>query len=137
MNEEILEIVLESNNFLLSYLKQFRNNLGDNATVTEIGIHSDKYLNYLASLGCNINKQDRYDGVIVINTFLYEQKEESLYKMIDELLVDNGYVFLVIHNKGMLKEHLTYHFLTKYELVQEYIGDENWNFLLYQKSTIK
>lgn len=137
MDKNILEEVLEDNNFLIPYLNQFRKNFKGNPTIKEIGISTDKYIKYLASIECDINTHELYDGIIAINTYLYEDKLEELKSEINNSLKEKGFLFIVIRNKSNLKEKMEYHLMEEYKLVQEYIGDDNWKFLLYQKSTIK
>lgn len=137
MDKDILNEIWESNNFLLPYLKQFRNNFEGIPHITELGKTTSKYLDYLESLNCNIEESELYDGIIVINTHNYEKTLEELFTNINKILKDEGLIFFVIRDKTNLIERIEYHLLTKYHLIQEYIGDDNWKFLLYQKSSIK
>lgn len=137
---ELLESVLENNNFLIPYLKQFAKYFNESSKLVEISPLTKKNINYLKELNINIeeyNNQENIDGVLITNNKLYEENIDELFNKIDKILNESGYIFFVIRNKTNILVNLEYHLLNKYNLVEEFISDENWKFLLYQKSTIK
>lgn len=134
MDDKILDEILNESTFLNPYLKQFKNYLTDKPVVNELGSNNDKYLNELIKLGCTIGN-DNLDGLIVINTNNYKDKIEQLIKDIDSSLKDDGYLFIVLKPQTKEKSRIEFYLEDNYKIIEEFIGDENWNFLLYQKST--
>ena len=134
MEDKILEEILNESTFFKPYLKQFRNYLSDTPAVNELGKNNDKYINELVNLGCVV-KEKNLDGLIVINTINYKNEIDKLINEIDNLLKDEGYLFIVLKAQSKEKHKIELYLEDKYQLVEEFIGDENWNFLLYQKST--
>lgn len=134
MDDKILDEILNESTFLNPYLKQFKNYLTDKPVINELGSNNDKYLNELIKLGCTIGN-DNLDGLIVINTNNYKDKIEQLIKDIDSSLKDDGYLFIVLKPQTKEKSRIEFYLEDNYKIIEEFIGDENWNFLLYQKST--
>ena len=134
MDDKILDEILNESTFLNPYLKQFKNYLTDKPVVNELGSNNDKYLNELIKLGCTIGN-DNLDGLIVINTNNYKDKIEQLIKDIYSSLKDDGYLFIVLKPQTKEKSRIEFYLEDNYKIIEEFIGDENWNFLLYQKST--
>ena len=134
MDDKILDEILNESTFLNPYLKQFKNYLTDKPVVNELGSNNDKYLNELIKLGCTIGN-DNLDGLIVINTNNYKDRIEQLIKDIDSSLKDDGYLFIVLKPQTKEKSRIEFYLEDNYKIIEEFIGDENWNFLLYQKST--
>lgn len=134
MEDKILDEILNESTFLNPYLKQFKNYLPDKPIVNELGSKNDKYLNELINLGCNIGN-DNLDGLIVINTNTYKDNIEQLIKDINNSLKDNGYLFIVLKPQTKEKSRIEFYLEDNYKVIEEFIGDDNWNFLLYQKST--
>lgn len=134
MDDKILDEIFNESTFLNPYLKQFKNYLTDKPVVNELGSNNDKYLNELIKLGCIIGN-DNLDGLIVINTNNYKDKIEQLIKDIDSSLKDDGYLFIVLKPQTKEKSRIEFYLEDNYKIIEEFIGDENWNFLLYQKST--
>ena len=115
---ELLNSVLESTDFLTPYLKQFAKYF-DSSSIEPF------------------ENQSNLDGVLSIHTNEYENNIDDLVNIIDNILKEEGYVFFVIRNKTNILKSLEYHLLDKFTLVEEYISDDNWKFILYKKSTIK
>ena len=138
--DDLLLSVLEDTDFLKPYIKQFSKYFNQDSKLVEISPKSNKYIEYLKELNINIeeyNNQNNIDGILLINTNEYIDKTEELFEIINNILKEEGYIFFRIRNKNYLLEKIEYHLLNNYKLVEEFINDDNWNFLLYQKSTIK
>ena len=138
--DDLLLSVLEDTDFLKPYIKQFSKYFNQDSKLVEISPKSNKYIEYLKELNINIeeyNNQNNIDGILLINTNEYIDKIEELFEIINNILKEEGYIFFRIRNKNNLLEKIEYHLLNNYKLVEEFINDDNWNFLLYQKSTIK
>lgn len=138
--DSLLESVLESTDFLRPYLKQFSKHFDSNSKLVEIASTSDKYINILKEYGINIKSFENeleVDGILSVHTNMYENNIEELFNIINSILKEDGLVFFVIRDKTNIYKSLEYHLLNNYNLVEEYISDNNWKFILYQKSTIK
>ena len=137
---ELLNSVLESTDFLTPYLKQFAKYFDSSSKLVEISSTTSKYINILKEQNISIEpfeNQSDLDGVLSIHTNEYENNIDDLVNIIDNILKEEGYVFFVIRNKTKILKSLEYHLLDKFTLVEEYISDDNWKFILYKKSTIK
>lgn len=162
MQNEILKEIEEYSNFINPYLKQFKQHL-KGTKVLEINSQNGVYTNRLKSMGLNVigvNSEDTFDnsievlkhdmltsledlgvfdGVLVINQLenFDENKLRILFDNIYNILNEDGILFLVNNTKYYDKDSILYLMKLKYELVEEFIGDTNWNFFLYKKNTIK
>ena len=137
---ELLNSVLESTDFLTPYLKQLAKYFDSSSKLVEISSTTSKYINILKEQNISIEpfeNQSNLDGVLSIHTNEYENNIDDLVNIIDNILKEEGYVFFVIRNKTNILKSLEYHLLDKFTLVEEYISDDNWKFILYKKSTIK
>lgn len=134
MGDKLLDEILNESTFLNPYLKQFRNYLSEKPSVNELGKNNDKYIKELMKLGCVIDDTN-LDGLIVININNYKDKIDTLIKEINDLLKSDGYLFIVLKSQTKEKNRIEFYLSDSYKLVEEFIGDSNWNFLLYQKST--
>ena len=134
MDDKLLDEILNESTFLNPYLKQFRNYLSEKPSVNELGKNNDKYIKELMKLGCVIDDTN-LDGLIVININNYKDKIDTLIKEINDLLKSDGYLFIVLKSQTNEKNRIEFYLSDSYKLVEEFIGDSNWNFLLYQKST--
>lgn len=134
MDNKILNEVMKETTFLNPYLKQFKKYLEEHGTVKELGKIDDKYLNELVSLGLKVS-DSKVDGLILINFDKYKENIDLLLEDIDSNLKDEGYLFIVLHTNNKDINKVKYLLESNFLLVEEFIGDESWNFLLYQKST--
>lgn len=167
MQDEILKEIEGYSNFINPYLKQFKQHLKGNKVLeinSQKGIYTNKLkeigLNITGINSDDISEQSfidnsikilkhdlltsfedlgMFDGVLIINQLRQfdEDKLRILFDNIYNILKEDGMLFLVNNRKYNEKDTILYLMKLKYELVEEFIGDANWNFFLYKKNTIK
>ncbi len=116
---------LSENSFLQPYYRQFIKLLKNNKVL----------------LFENVNNkiEEKVDGII-LNNYLSKFKEKKLLDFINELskMLNEEGIILLINNKLDIDETtINFLFKEKFEELEELIGDEKWNFILYKKRTTK
>ena len=127
--DETLKDILINNSFLNPYIKQYKRYLSNNKVIVLGDITNIE--KSIIDNNLEIDEID-YSGIII-----YEITEE----IIDELL--NKYYELnkelnifIIDSNSEYDINLINHLLkNKYDLVEEFIGDDKWKFILYKKNT--
>lgn len=132
---------LNENTFLIPYYKQFIKLLRNNKILL-YGNINECDLEYLKTSNIEVvdDKSDTLVAGIVLNNYLALNKNNDLNELIKDITkrLDEAGIILVINNKQMIDETtLNYLFKENYEEVEELIGDDKWNFILYQKRTTK
>lgn len=132
---------LNENTFLIPYYKQFIKLL-ENNKILLYGNINECDLEYLKTSNIEVvdDKSDILVAGIVLNNYLALNKNIDLNELIKDITkrLDEAGIILVINNKQMIDETtLNYLFKENYEEVEELIGDDKWNFILYQKRTTK
>lgn len=132
---------LNKNTFLIPYYKQFIKLLRNNKILL-YGNINECDLEYLktSNIEVIVDKSDTLVAGIVLNNYLALNKNSDLNELIKNITkrLDEDGIVLVINNKQMIDETtLNYLFKENYEEVEELIGDDKWNFILYQKRTTK
>lgn len=132
---------LNENTFLIPYYKQFIKLLGNNKILL-YGNINECDLEYFKTSKIEVidDKSDTLVAGIVLNNYLALNKNNDLNEIIKNITkrLDEAGIILVINNKQMIDETtLNYLFKENYEEVEELIGDDKWNFILYQKRTTK
>lgn len=132
---------LSENNFLTPYYKKFIKLLKNDKILLLEGIKTNAK-DFFESLGKKVlttNSNELVDG-IVLNNYLKKSGSSELLTFIKEMyncLNDDGIV-LLINNKHELDEtKIDFLFEEMFDKVEELIGDDKWNFILYQKRTTK
>lgn len=116
---------------------------------------------YIDDMRNSLNYLGKFDGIMAIGSLIHiKVKElEIVFNNIYDILNDEGYLLLINRNRKVNKEpnaiNELYGKLQKREMfahqreiidlemdnkfifVEELIGDDNWNFLVYKKNTIK
>lgn len=132
---------LSENNFLIPYYKKFIKLLkNDKILLLEsIKTNADDFFKSLGKKVLTTNSSELVDG-IVLNNYLKKSGSSELLTFIKEMyncLNDDGIV-LLINNKHELDEtKIDFLFEEMFDKVEELIGDDKWNFILYQKRTTK
>lgn len=132
---------LSENNFLIPYYKKFIKLLkNDKILLLEsIKTNADDFFKSLGKRVYTTNSNELVDG-IVLNNYLKKSGSSELLTFIKEMyncLNDDGIV-LLINNKHELDEtKIDFLFEEMFDKVEELIGDDKWNFILYQKRTTK
>lgn len=132
---------LNKNTFLIPYYKQFIKLLRNNKILL-YGNINECDLEYFKTSNIEVidDKSDTLVAGIVLNNYLALNKNSDLNELIKNITkrLDEAGIILVINNKQMIDETtLNYLFKENYEEVEELIGDDKWNFILYQKRTTK
>lgn len=132
---------INDNTFLIPYYKQFIKLLKNNKIML-YGNKSEKDIEFLNSKNLIIidgNEHAFVDGIILNSYFecdKYDLLANTLNK-ITSMLKEEG-IILLINNKHIVSEEtIKYLFKENYECIEELIGDDKWNFILYQKRTTK
>ncbi len=132
---------LSENIFLQPYYRQFIKLLKNDKVLLFENIKSNasEYLQKNQLQIFNNKIDEKVDGIIS-NNYLPKFKEKKLLDFINELskmLSDEG-ILLLINNKLDIDETtINFLFKEKFEELEELIGDEKWNFILYKKRTTK
>ncbi len=132
---------LSENIFLQPYYRQFIKLLKNDKVLLFENIKSNasEYLQKNQLQIFNNKIDEKVDGII-LNNYLPKFKEKKLLDFINELskmLSDEG-ILLLINNKLDIDETtINFLFKEKFEELEELIGDEKWNFILYKKRTTK
>lgn len=79
-----------------------------------------------------------FDGILISFTFCNIKKEEreKTFKNLYDLLKKGGYLLIInkVDEESIsVHEYLELDWKSKFCLVEEFIGDNKWNFLLYKK----
>ena len=132
---------LSENIFLQPYYRQFIKLLKNDKVLLFENIKSNasEYLQKNQLQIFNNKIDEKVDGII-LNNYLPKFKEKKLLDFINELskmLSDEG-ILLLINNKLDIDETtINFLFKEKFEELEELIGDEKCNFILYKKRTTK
>lgn len=133
MNKDLLEVFEHEIMFLKPYIKQFKNELhGNNVLVLESKEINLK--NIIKELDL-VENDNTINGII-----LFELTQEMISDLLEKYynkLDDESVILIINSNKEYRQEILDFIFKDKFIFMEEYIGDDKWNFLLYKKSTIK
>ncbi len=132
---------LSENSFLQPYYRQFIKLLKNNKVLLfeNVKTNASEYLqkNHLQIFNNKI--EEKVDGII-LNNYLSKFKEKKLLDFINELskMLNEEGIILLINNKLDIDETtINFLFKEKFEELEELIGDEKWNFILYKKRTTK
>ncbi len=132
---------LSENSFLQPYYRQFIKLLKNNKVLLfeNVKTNASEYLqkNHLQIFNNKI--EEKVDGLI-LNNYLSKFKEKKLLDFINELnkMLNEEGIILLINNKLDIDETtINFLFKEKFEELEELIGDEKWNFILYKKRTTK
>ena len=132
---------LSENSFLQPYYRQFIKLLKINKVLLfdNVKTNASEYLqkNHLQIFNNKI--EEKVDGII-LNNYLSKFKEKKLLDFINELskMLNEEGIILLINNKLDIDETtINFLFKEKFEELEELIGDEKWNFILYKKRTTK
>lgn len=139
----ILEDITSNLNFLNPYFKQFRNHLtGKNIIILETSQSNAKfYFTNEDIVSTNIKtfeELDSYPNIdgIIINNYSCSEVDELLSKTY-KCLKDDGIMLFIFNNQVYDKETINFLVKEKFTLIEELIGDDRWNFILYSKKTTK
>lgn len=135
------EDYLNESTFLYPYYKQFIKLLNNNKIIMysnnkmrTIDFFKDHNIEVLES-----DSSELVDG-IVLNNYLSTIPKDNLteeLKTVTKHLKEKG-IILLINNKQIIDEDtIRYLFKENFDEVEELIGDDKWNFVLYQKKTTK
>lgn len=140
---DILDSITSTLNFYNPYFKQFKMHLKGKSIVIIETVPSKAY-EYFTNENFDINCIDKIDdlkeysnldGVIINN---YQSKNiESLLENAYESLNNDGIMLFIYHNQNYEKDQINYIIKKSFTLIEELIGDEKWNFILYSKKTTK
>ncbi len=132
---------LSENSFLQPYYRQFIKLLKNNKVLLfeNVKTNASEYLqkNHLQIVN---NKTEKKVNGIILNNYLSKFKEKKLLDFINELskMLNEEGIILLINNKLDIDETtINFLFKEKFEELEELIGDEKWNFILYKKRTTK
>ncbi len=132
---------LSENSFLQPYYRQFIKLLKNNKVLLfeNVKTNASEYLqkNHLQIFNNKI--EEKVDGII-LNNYLSKFKGKKLLDFINELskMLNEEGIILLINNKLDIDETtINFLFKEKFEELEELIGDEKWNFILYKKRTTK
>ena len=132
---------LSENSFLQPYYRQFIKLLKNNKVLLfeNVKTNASEYLqkNHLQIVN---NKTEKKDNGIILNNYLSKFKGKKLLDFINELskMLNEEGIILLINNKLDIDETtINFLFKEKFEELEELIGDEKWNFILYKKRTTK
>lgn len=140
---KILDSIASTLNFYDPYYKQFKLHLkGKHLAILE-RIPSKAY-EYFTSEGYNTICIDKLDNLqmpanldgIIINNYLCDNVE-YLFTKIFESLNNDGIMLFIFNNQTYNKEIINFLSKEKFNLIEELIGDDKWNFILYSKKTTK
>lgn len=112
-----------------------------------IAFYEEDALNNLDYLG-------EFDGIVAIGSLIYYDAKDLqiIFNNLYRILKSNGYILLVNRNKkedkiaynnldnivySHQREILEFEMNNKFQFIEELAGDDNWNFLVYKKNTIK
>lgn len=132
---------LSENNFLIPYYKKFVKLLKNDKILLLEGIKTNAK-DYFESLGEKVlttNSNELVDG-IVLNNYLKNSGSSELLAFIKKMyncLNDDGIVLLINNNHELNETKINFLFEEMFDKVEELIGDDKWNFILYQKRTTK
>ncbi len=132
-----LDCITNETEFLLPYYKQFIRHLkGD--TILLLGDINDKCLCKLEKSKIKISQNDGIivNGIIIHNA-LTSNNIKEISKIIKERLGNGGIILIINNNNYFENEEIKYHFKSDFDILEEFIGDEKWNFILYSKKTTK
>lgn len=133
MNKDLLEVFEHEIMFLKPYLKQFKNELHSN-NVLVLESKEINLKNIIKELDL-VENDNTINGII-----LFELTQEMISDLLEKYynkLDDESVILIINSNKEYRQEILDFIFKDKFIFMEEYIGDDKWNFLLYKKSTIK
>ena len=132
---------LSENSFLQPYYRQFIKLLKNNKVLLfeNVKTNASEYLqkNHLQIVN---NKTKKKVNGIILNNYLSKFKGKKLLDFINELskMLNEEGIILLINNKLDIDETtINFLFKEKFEELEELIGDEKWNFILYKKRTTK
>jgi hypothetical protein len=132
---------LSENSFLQPYYRQFIKLLKNNKVLLfeNVKTNASEYLqkNHLQIVN---NKTEKKVNGIILNNYLSKFKGKKLLDFINELskMLNEEGIILLINNKLDIDETtINFLFKEKFEELEELIGDEKWNFILYKKRTTK
>ncbi len=132
---------LSENSFLQPYYRQFIKLLKNNKVLLfeNVKTNASEYLqkNHLQIVN---NKTEKKVNGIILNNYLSKFKGKKLLDFINELskMLNEEGIILLINNKLDIDETtINFLFKEKFEELEELIGDEKWNFILYKKGTTK
>ena len=132
---------LSENSFLQPYYRQFIKLLKNNKVLLfeNVKTNASEYLqkNHLQIVN---NKTEKKVNGIILNNYLSKFKGKKLLDFINELskmLNEEGIILLINNKLGIDETTINFLFKEKFEELEELIGDEKWNFILYKKRTTK
>ncbi|MCI8794031.1 MAG: hypothetical protein HFI73_01490 [Bacilli bacterium] len=132
---------LSENSFLQPYYRQFIKLLKNNKVLLfeNVKTNASEYLqkNHLQIVN---NKTEKKVNGIILNNYLSKFKEKKLLDFINELskmLTEEGIILLINNKLDIDETTINFLFKEKFEELEELIGDEKWNFILYKKRTTK
>lgn len=137
MNNEFLE----ESTFLFPYYKQFIKLLKNNKIIL-LGNNNQSDIDFFRQANISVLEdvsKEKVDG-IVLNNYLSKIEKDNLNKTLDNLnniLNDEGIILLINNKQSIDEDTIKYLFKENFEVVEELIGDDKWNFVLYQKRTTK
>lgn len=83
----------------------------------------------------NLKKHTNLDGIIINN---YKSNSiENLITISYESLNNDGIMLFIYNNQIYEKDTINFIIKEKFTLIEELIGDDKWNFILYSKKTTK
>lgn len=137
MNNEFLD----ERTFLFPYYKQFMKLLKNNK-ILFLGNKNPNEIKFFEEFNIIVfeNIADELVDGVIINNYLSVIDKKDLNTELDKInnSLKEGGIILLINNKKLVDEEtIKYLFKEKCEEVEELIGDDKWNFVLYQKRTTK
>lgn len=139
----ILDSIASNLDFYNPYFKQFKMHLtGNNIAIIEST--PSKAYEYFTNENFNTLCIEKIDNLklhtnldgIIINNYKHENIE-YLFNAAHESLKDAGIMLLIYNNQTYDKDTINFMTKEKYTLIEELIGDDKWNFILYSKKTTK
>lgn len=141
--DNLLEQISLEINFLKPYYKQLINKLDKESKILVCGSNENKIkefdINYEIIDTIDKAITNKYNGIILENKLdnLDENNIKELFNIIDNILLADGYVLVINKEIKYTKEELDFIIKDKFILSEELIGDNKWNFLIYEKNTTK
>lgn len=140
---KILDSITSTLDFYNPYFKQFKKHLtGNKIAIIESTpskayefFSKEDYDTICIEEIDNIKLYNCLDGII-INNYKYENINELLDK-IHENLKDDGILLFIYNNQNYDKDTINFMIKEKFTLIEELLGDDKWNFILYLKKTTK
>lgn len=140
---KLLDSITRALDFYNPYFKQFKMYIkGKSIAIIESNITKayEYFTNENYDVICidkieNLESHSNLDGIIINN-----YKSEDLNSLLENTyksLNDDGIMLFIYNNQLYEKDTINFLIKEKFTLIEELIGDDKWNFILYSKKTTK